>query len=372
MFSDATKELLASSVKRTIEEADEYWKEEKKKLIDNLKDALSEKNEEIKKCSQIEILLKDKVSNNKQISELSSKIQKEVDKLEKFNNLERQEEELLEKEELLINELSNSKCSFKSIFENYANIVNSASTLTGNDLEFSVIVPFKKDTFVDRMSAIFNNRTIAYKELSITDEFNETDYTVDWIKNVITNVLNKSLQTKNGFNRETALREVLSNWYGIKYNIKMDNDTIDVMSPGKKALVLLNLLIDLAESKCPILIDQPEDDLDNRSIFEDLIPFIKKKKKDRQIIIVTHNANVVLGADAEEVIVANQNSTNSPNKEFRFEYRSGSIENDSPNKNAEGEIKRGILNSQGLQQHICDILEGGAKAFELRKNKYHI
>lgn len=62
----------------------------------------------------------------------------------------------------------------------------------------------------------------------------------------------------------------------------------------------------MAESKCPILIDQPEDDLDNRSIFDELIPFIRKKKIERQIIIVTHNANVVLGGDAEEIIVANQ------------------------------------------------------------------
>jgi hypothetical protein len=56
---------------------------------------------------------------------------------------------------------------------------------------------------------------------------------------------------------------------GLTLNIivKMGNDSIDVMSPGKKALVLLQLLIDLADSECPILIDQPEDDLDNRSIF---------------------------------------------------------------------------------------------------------
>jgi ABC-type lipoprotein export system ATPase subunit len=61
----------------------------------------------------------------------------------------------------------------------------------------------------------------------------------------------------------------------------------------------------LANSKFPILIDQPEDDLDNRSIFNELIPFIREKKIERQFIIVTHNANVVLGGDAEEVIVAN-------------------------------------------------------------------
>ena len=152
----------------------------------------------------------------------------------------------------------------------------------------------------------------------------------------------------------------------------MGEDNIDVMSPGKKALVLLKLLIDMAESKCPILIDQPEDDLDNRSVFDDLIPFIKKKKKDRQIIVVTHNANVVLGADADEIIVANQNGNNCPNKSYRFEYRSGAIEDDKPIIKSDGTIEDGILNTQGVQQHICDILEGGERAFELRKHKYHI
>ena len=134
-----------------------------------------------------------------------------------------------------------------------------------------------------------------------------------------------------------------------------DNDLIDDMSPGKKALVLLKMLINLAESKCPILIDQPEDDLDNRSIFDELIPFIKRKKIDRQIIIVTHNANVVLGGDAEEVIVANQTGKNTPNEKYRFEYRSGAIEDDMP-YDAE---RKDVLGKQGIQQHICDILEGG-------------
>jgi len=80
-----------------------------------------------------------------------------------------------------------------------------------------------------------------------------------------------------------------------------------------------------------------------------------------------------LGADAEEVIVANQQGNNAKNKERRFEYRSGSIENDMPIYKADGKtVDDGILNSQGIQQHICDVLEGGEKAFELRKHKYHI
>ncbi|MBF0431961.1 MAG: hypothetical protein HQK83_11815, partial [Fibrobacteria bacterium] len=180
------------------------------------------------------------------------------------------------------------------------------------------------------------------------------------------------LVLKKGTTPETAIRDILGDWFEVKYKVKMGNDSIDVMSPGKKALVLLKLLIELAESQCPILIDQPEDDLDNRSVYDELIPFIKKKKKDRQVIVVTHNANVVLGADAEEIIVANQEGNNVPNKEKRFEYRSGSIENNVPILGTNGEPEKGILNGQGIQQHICDILEGGEQAFELRKHKYHI
>jgi ABC-type cobalamin/Fe3+-siderophores transport system ATPase subunit len=139
------------------------------------------------------------------------------------------------------------------------------------------------------------------------------------------------------------------------------------MSPGKKALVLLHLLINLADNTCPILIDQPEDDLDNRSIFEELIYFIKKRKLSRQIIIVTHNANIVVGSDAELVIVANQDGKNSPKSNYRFEYRAGAIENKMPLSS----ISHGVLDKYEIKGHICDILEGGLAAFKLRSNKYH-
>lgn len=185
---------------------------------------------------------------------------------------------------------------------------------------------------------------------------------------VINKTLSGELRINKGKNPEVALRDIFSDWYNSTYQVTMDGDSIGSMSPGKKALVLLKLLINLAENKCPILIDQPEDDLDNRSIFDELIPFIRRKKLDRQIIIVTHNANVVLGGDAEEVIVANQNGNNAKNKKYKFEYRTGSIEDDSPIAVEAVDV----LGKQGIQQHICDILEGGEKAFDLRKNKYRI
>jgi hypothetical protein len=135
-------------------------------------------------------------------------------------------------------------------------------------------------------------------------------------------------------------------------------------------MVFLEMIVNLEKSKCPILIDQPEDDLDNRSIYTDLVVYLKSKKHERQIIVVTHNANVVVGADAEEVIIANQNGKESPNREKRFEYRTGAIENTTPVLDDRGQCLPGILNQKGIQEQICDILEGGRDAFELRRKKY--
>lgn len=371
-FCDYTNELFNDAINNTISAADLYWESEKTTILEKLSKIVEELKLSLKENQETEVSLKDKVSENKSIKDLSERIQGEKEKLDKYNDYDKKEKELIEKEDSLIADLCGSKDIFKKLQSDYANLVNQNASLTGGDLEFSVIVPLRRDAFVEKLGSIFNNRIRTYSDIINPDEMNEENYTTEWLKQVTKCILNNTLQLKGGYNAEMAFREIFDNWYGVKYSLKMDNDNIDVMSPGKKALVLLKLLIDLAESKCPILIDQPEDDLDNRSIFEDLIPFIREKKKDRQIIIVTHNANVVLGADAEEIIIANQAGRNVPNKQYRFEYRSGAIENNTPVFKEDGNVEDGILNSRGIQQHICDILEGGEKAFELRKKKYHI
>ena len=104
--------------------------------------------------------------------------------------------------------------------------------------------------------------------------------------------------------------------------------------------------------------------------YTDLVAYLKSKKHERQIIVVTHNANVVVGADAEEVIIANQHGKESPNREKRFEYRTGAIENTTPVLDDHGECLPGVLKQKGMQEQICDILEGGRDAFELRRKKY--
>ena len=129
----------------------------------------------------------------------------------------------------------------------------------------------------------------------------------------------------------------------------------------------MKLLLEFSDKKCPILIDQPEDSLDNRAIYNELVEYIKKKKTERQIILVTHNSNVVVSADAENVIVANQEGNDSHNRDgMRFQYINGALESTMPNNKSE----KIILFSQGIREHVCEILEGGRDAFEKREQKY--
>ena len=136
---------------------------------------------------------------------------------------------------------------------------------------------------------------------------------------------------------------------------------------GKQAFVILKLLLDFSDKKCPILIDQPEDSLDNRAIYNELVTYIKEKKRERQIILVSHNSNVVVSADAENIIVANQEGVNNKNENgVKFQYTNGALEN----TKQRDETSAYILSSQGIREHICDILEGGRAAFEKREQKY--
>ena len=178
------------------------------------------------------------------------------------------------------------------------------------------------------------------------------------------------LEYKGGYVANNVASELLStNWFGITYNLEYEKDSFDDMSQGKKSFVILKLLLDFSDKKCPILLDQPEDSLDNRAIYNELVEYLRKKKLDRQLIIVTHNSNVVVSADSENVIVANQNGTENRNRDsLKFQYVNGALENTMP-KNYKEEL---VLESQGIREHVCEILEGGIEAFKKREQKYGI
>lgn len=172
---------------------------------------------------------------------------------------------------------------------------------------------------------------------------------------------------RKGIEDSDILSYLFDDCFLIDFSVHYRNDDIIQMSPGKRGLVLLNLILHLSNSQHPILIDQPEDNLDNRTIYSQLNDFVRLRKADRQIIMVTHNANLVVGTDAECVIVSNQSGQRSgiENNENRFEYFTGSLECSFISQEDSGR-----LNAQGIREHVCEILEGGIQAFKERERKY--
>jgi len=118
-------------------------------------------------------------------------------------------------------------------------------------------------------------------------------------------------------------------------------------SAGQQATALLTVLLN--QPGTPLIIDQPEDDIDNRAI-EDIIKNIWDAKKKRQLIFTSHNANLVVNGDAELVICC--------------DYRESASQ-------TRGMIKsEGAIDFKAIRDEITSVMEGGEKAFRLRKDKY--
>lgn len=133
-----------------------------------------------------------------------------------------------------------------------------------------------------------------------------------------------------------------------KYDLKVDNKDLSELSPGERGGLLLVFYLMLDKRDVPLIIDQPEDNLDNKSIYEILVTFLKKAKKRRQVIMVTHNPNLAVVADAEQIIYVSIDKKNKND----FSFFSGSIEN------------------SDINTKLVDILEGTLPAFNNRKLKY--
>lgn len=133
------------------------------------------------------------------------------------------------------------------------------------------------------------------------------------------------------------------------YQLKLGDKEIEQLSPGERGALLLIFYLLLDKNDIPLILDQPEDNLDNHSVANILVPFIKKAKTKRQIILVTHNPNLAVVADAEQIIWVNIDKED----KNRFIYEVGSIE------------------SRVINKHIVNVLEGAMPAFNKRKQKYY-
>ena len=323
---------------------------------------IKERNESIEKD---ELYLKGKsvIDSNQQYKEKEEKYKIENSKLEKITELEKQRDEY----DNFINSLKSSIIeNSKKYYTELQRIQNELSVSSGR-LKITATINTDFPEYKNILYSSINQQGVQGKQI-IEKSINTTQELFEDISSMFELLLSNSITLKGGYDNQKLIKELLgTNFFNISYEIEYDTDKFKAMSEGKKAFIILMLLLDFSKKECPILIDQPEDDLDNRAIYNELVTYIKSKKKERQIIIVTHNSNIVIGADSELVIVSNQQGVNSPNKNNRkFDYIFGSIESSMEKDNT----IREILYSQGIRQHICEILEGGETAFKNREKKY--
>ncbi|HET8580588.1 MAG TPA: hypothetical protein VFL31_06295, partial [Nitrospiraceae bacterium] len=133
-----------------------------------------------------------------------------------------------------------------------------------------------------------------------------------------------------------------------RYVLKMGGKELPELSPGERGSLLLIFYLLVDKDDIPLAIDQPEENLDNQTVFQLLVPCIKEAKQRRQIFIVTHNPNLGVVCDAEQIIYAHHEKLPGD----RINYISGAIENPTINK------------------LIVDVLEGTRPAFDNRDSKY--
>lgn len=301
---------------------------------------------------------------NKELKDIRGKLLEEEKKLSCVMKLSEEIQSLNSTCKKLSDDIIEKHCLLKEKTDDIADKIK----VNYDGLSINVLCQYLSAELQDFLEIRLNQRGADRQRYTIQFVQNYGTDNKLYASDILKKLLYGKLVLKNGYDAQNVAIELLAkSWYKLSYELLYQNDSFSEMSEGKQAFVILKLLLEFSEKKCPILIDQPEDSLDNRAIYNELVEYLKKKKKERQIILVTHNSNVVVSADAENVIVANQEGIGSHNtNRFRFQYINGSLEN----TKAKVDNEDVILLSQGIREHVCDILEGGKDAFEKREQKY--
>jgi hypothetical protein len=350
---------------------------ESKTVIDQINKTISILDNELSIRNQMISPFQEKIKNQKYLLSLTVLLNKEQNKLISLNEKDKELRRIAERGKQIS---SNIITKYEEMFYSYIELENELKKneyyKIGNDLELNCVIMFDVEKF-SSFTNLFDGRskfnTIFYGAFDNDNVFRFDKErhcsTIRQIYDQLRESEKLGLRIKGGINETTIYEKLFSDYFNFKYTINYKGDNILKMSPGKRGVVLLELILHLSNATHPILIDQPEDNLDNRTIYDNLKQFIVEKKMQRQIIIVTHNANLAVSTDAENIIVANQagQQIGKDKKEYTFEYISGALENTFIRESEDG-----ILYKYGIREHVCDILEGGKEAFKKREQKYGI
>lgn len=297
------------------------------------------------------------------IKYLNEHLQSDIDTL-RIQRLEKTKELFAQKAEIIKN--------YKGLYSPVTNFINQYGSLTVNypiTLDVSLQLTDFSNKFFTYISqgakGTYYGKEESVEKLSSfiqSTDFNSVESITAFIEKIITSL---EVDQREGY--ELQKREIENqirkgfyldfyNYiFGLDYlvpgyELKLDNKSISALSPGEKGALLLIFYLILDRDEIPLVIDQPEENLDNQSVFTILVPFIREAKKRRQIIIVTHNPNLAVVCDAEQIIhvVINKADKNKVH------------------------IHTGAIESLKINNKLVEILEGTLPAFNNRDLKYSI
>jgi len=342
--------------------------------LESLRDLIVVVRDELRKTiGEIEKFQKDLEEKERGIKEHARLLDKKKE-LEKSIQLQRDKLTFLaDRKKLLVAEIGKREESFRQLLakrveqrNKYLAIIAAFAANKNdilNDLEFTAELIFAHDRFVETMSELVDLRKLRIKGTSpseseiafFTDAMLDlsSDPTTEKMK-TIASTGTKSLLAKvvpnqkhaETMSRYTVYDSVFADYLSVIPSVRYKKVKLSKLSLGQKATVLLKIY--LAQGESPIIIDSHDDHLDNEFIMEELVKALRQAKRQRQIIIVSNNGNVVVNSDAEQVIVAR--------------------------RDAQGEISysSGALEDPTVRAKLLGVLEGGEEAFSKRQQKYRL
>lgn len=362
--------------------------EENNKKIDNLNDELSELSVDIRIPSlnfHFQLNESQKILDiiPQRITEIKKEIQEKVSKVSQFSETEKAQANLIEEIKNIKKDIGNLEDELKNLERCKEGIKNLESERKENhqsrlgkylewknhydeviitfskgkseimgDIDFESTIYFDKDKFIELGLEIVDLRSINQNEIEECAEmleialsentYNKLEESLEKFFQRVYKVRRHLKKTKTNYD---FYKWVFDDYFSLSTKISFRGTLLEKLSIGQKGTVLLKLF--LAEGDCPLIVDQPEENLDNKFIYDELVGAFREAKKVRQILIATNNANLVVNTDSEQIIVAKYENN-------KIIYESGTLEN------------------SHLLEDIKPILEGGDEAFKKRGERYGI
>lgn len=324
-----------------IRQAAEVAQEELSTEIDDIRSELDELDE-------VDEMLSELLDEKRQLRERMSNTEERISKLnEKMERVEKLESERIS----IFVSYVDSFFDLNTMYEDIATAFSDGGTAVLDDIEIEPQIELTENRTRDFVD-VLDNRSLNRREIkpyidqlgSIVSDGRPEDLQ-EQIEEYISNIegfRDRLLESRDPIEFDSLLYgDCLESSEEICYQ----GTQMDQLSRGQKGTVLLRIY--LAEGEGPLILDSPEENLDNQFVFKELIGAVREAKKDRQIFLATHDANLVVNTDSEQIVIA--------------EFDHGEIS-----------FKGGALEDQRVRGKSKEILEGGDEAFKLREEKYDL